>query len=413
MTHRQLNDMLKVMLVCGAGVKPQELQRYSVHSFRATLCSLLFKLKCPVDRIKRILRWRSDDSVLLYGRIDDDEWTDWLERSRDTEMSSEIASRLHTETMDLNMSDEALTELNITDLDDTSVNDTSTRAPTNTADSHSLQCSTHADANTLSSQPDLEEPDCSSTDIAAVSVSDGQASAQTLTCSSAMSGSEVIVNSLLTYNHSSADFTSTQTSGSSKQTHANDHSKHANVRPSRKNMMQNTQHKIAKPISKKPKKKGGKIIHTAPGYVCFSKGAFVYLANKGGHEGELHMVWRNFDAKDARTTHMPGGEPAVLTVQLLTTTNSPAEPVTQHQIDNRGPPHGSFAMSRATPWALPASKVWLVTPHVDVSHPRILKRWIEAAPSEKYYGRTRPLEKLRFSFKNKIARAWIAEHTTR
>ena len=45
--------------VCGARIPESDLQKYSVHSFRITAATILAAAKCPIDKIKRMLRWRA------------------------------------------------------------------------------------------------------------------------------------------------------------------------------------------------------------------------------------------------------------------------------------------------------------------------------------------------------------------
>ena len=86
--------ILPVFLVGGAGILVSHLGRYTTHSFRITLCTRLRRAECPVDKIKQILRWRSDDSVMLYGRLPDDELAMWLRKSRQVTVETAIASHL-------------------------------------------------------------------------------------------------------------------------------------------------------------------------------------------------------------------------------------------------------------------------------------------------------------------------------
>ena len=94
---------LEVFLVCGGKVRPEDLKKYSVHSFRITMATLLFALKCPIDTIKRLLRWRSDDSVLIYGRMSDAESRDWGAKALTVHVDSRVAPRLITVPIDINV----------------------------------------------------------------------------------------------------------------------------------------------------------------------------------------------------------------------------------------------------------------------------------------------------------------------
>ena len=82
---------------------PAELRKYSVHSFRITAATLLAAAKCPIDKIKRLLRWRADDSVLIYARLPDSEATTWTRAALSVHVDSRVAPRLVTVPIDINI----------------------------------------------------------------------------------------------------------------------------------------------------------------------------------------------------------------------------------------------------------------------------------------------------------------------
>jgi len=51
-----------------------ELSNYSFHSFRIFLACALLAAGCPRWMIKRMLRWRGDESLEIYARVSDGEW---------------------------------------------------------------------------------------------------------------------------------------------------------------------------------------------------------------------------------------------------------------------------------------------------------------------------------------------------
>ena len=102
-TYDSLHAVFVVFLVAGGGVPADEVSRYSVHSFRITLATLLAAAGCPMDKIKRILRWRADDSVLIYARLPDGEATQWLRSTLAVNVDSRIAPRLVTVPIDVNV----------------------------------------------------------------------------------------------------------------------------------------------------------------------------------------------------------------------------------------------------------------------------------------------------------------------
>ena len=102
-TYEQMSDGLDVFLAAGAGVPVCDLEKYSVHSFRITLATLLAAAKCPIDKIKRLLRWRSDDSVNIYARLPDSEAAQWMTDTLTVHVDSRVAPRLVTVPLDINI----------------------------------------------------------------------------------------------------------------------------------------------------------------------------------------------------------------------------------------------------------------------------------------------------------------------
>ena len=93
-THAQLDSALQLLLVEGAGVLEGDLHNYSVHSFRIFAACALLAAGCPRWLIKRMLRWRGDDSLEIYARVNDSEWADWTQKMVNVAVDSTIASRL-------------------------------------------------------------------------------------------------------------------------------------------------------------------------------------------------------------------------------------------------------------------------------------------------------------------------------
>jgi hypothetical protein len=102
-TYEQMRDILEVFLVAGAHVPEADLHKYSVHSFRITAATILAAAKCPIDKIKRLLRWRADDSVIIYARLPDAEATQWLRAALAVHLDSRVAPRLVTVPIDINV----------------------------------------------------------------------------------------------------------------------------------------------------------------------------------------------------------------------------------------------------------------------------------------------------------------------
>ena len=68
--------------------------KYSVHSFRIFLACALLAAGCPRWLIKRMLRWRSDESLEIYARVSDHEWSARLEQSLGVAVDASLVPRL-------------------------------------------------------------------------------------------------------------------------------------------------------------------------------------------------------------------------------------------------------------------------------------------------------------------------------
>ena len=76
-THAQLDAAFELLLVEGAGVAEADMHKYSVHSFRIFVACALLAAKAPRWLIKRMLRWRGDESLEIYARVSDHDWARW------------------------------------------------------------------------------------------------------------------------------------------------------------------------------------------------------------------------------------------------------------------------------------------------------------------------------------------------
>ena len=56
-------------------------------------CALL-AAKAPRWLIKRMLRWRGDESLEVYARLNNTEWAEWTSKLVDVAVQSTISSRL-------------------------------------------------------------------------------------------------------------------------------------------------------------------------------------------------------------------------------------------------------------------------------------------------------------------------------
>ena len=73
-----------------------EAAAYSLHSFRVYLASALYAAGCPNDRIQAILRWKSEEALLIYARLNDSERTGWVNKAQLADVDSTVAAFLPT-----------------------------------------------------------------------------------------------------------------------------------------------------------------------------------------------------------------------------------------------------------------------------------------------------------------------------
>ena len=71
-----------------------ELSNYSVHSFRIFVACALLAAGCPRWLIKRMLRWRGDESLEIYARVSDQEWEQRLAGVLNATVDASLVSRL-------------------------------------------------------------------------------------------------------------------------------------------------------------------------------------------------------------------------------------------------------------------------------------------------------------------------------
>jgi len=84
--HNQLNAIFKKMLTFIVGA--ERAACYSMHSFRSYLACALLKAGASHATILAMLRWRSEDSLLLYARMNDEQYCEWLGKAAVAEVSS-------------------------------------------------------------------------------------------------------------------------------------------------------------------------------------------------------------------------------------------------------------------------------------------------------------------------------------
>ena len=56
----------------------------------------LYSAGCPNDRIQAILRWKSEEALLIYARLNDSERDNWVRRAATASVDSIVAAHLPT-----------------------------------------------------------------------------------------------------------------------------------------------------------------------------------------------------------------------------------------------------------------------------------------------------------------------------
>ena len=93
-THAELENLFCLTMLHGAGVSEQRLSDYSIHSFRIWVACALLEQRVPRPDIKRLLRWRGDESLDIYARLNDGEMKQYIHSTYQATVDSTIAGRL-------------------------------------------------------------------------------------------------------------------------------------------------------------------------------------------------------------------------------------------------------------------------------------------------------------------------------
>ena len=92
--HSLLDRVFFFLLSAGARIAPDELAKYSVHSFRIYLACALYAAGCPPERIMAMLRWKSEEALRIYARQNDDERASWIVQAKTQQVNSIVAASL-------------------------------------------------------------------------------------------------------------------------------------------------------------------------------------------------------------------------------------------------------------------------------------------------------------------------------
>ena len=67
--HALISKVFLFLLVHACGLSLSQAAGFSIHSFRIYLACALYAAGCPNDRIQAILRWKSEEALLIYARL--------------------------------------------------------------------------------------------------------------------------------------------------------------------------------------------------------------------------------------------------------------------------------------------------------------------------------------------------------
>ena len=93
-THAQVELAFELMLIFGARIPIVDLVMYSIHSFRIFVVCAMLAADRSRATIKRALRWRGDESLDIYARLNDSEWAANVYATYTAEVNSSVAARL-------------------------------------------------------------------------------------------------------------------------------------------------------------------------------------------------------------------------------------------------------------------------------------------------------------------------------
>ena len=92
--HSLLEGIFEYLLAAACGLDKAARHAFSLHSFRIYLACALYAAGCPNDRIMAILRWRSEEALAIYARLNDDERSAWIAKGRCQVVNSTATAHL-------------------------------------------------------------------------------------------------------------------------------------------------------------------------------------------------------------------------------------------------------------------------------------------------------------------------------
>ena len=93
--HKHVDSTFQDMLLA-AGVSPEQASTLSMHSWRIYLACALLAAGASTSQILSMLRWRSDEALRLYARLNDSDYATWLDAAADATIDSIRTSNVVT-----------------------------------------------------------------------------------------------------------------------------------------------------------------------------------------------------------------------------------------------------------------------------------------------------------------------------
>ena len=93
--HKDVDATFQQMLLA-AGVPPERAKTLSMHSWRIYLACALLASNASTAQILNMLRWRSDEALRLYARLNDADYATWLDAAADATVDSIRTSNVAT-----------------------------------------------------------------------------------------------------------------------------------------------------------------------------------------------------------------------------------------------------------------------------------------------------------------------------
>ena len=94
MSHAVIDEHLARLL--RALMSNKEASRFTFHSFRIGFACALLEAGCSYDMIQALARWKSNQSIVIYARLEPHAYADWVDKAMLQSTSSTTARDLPT-----------------------------------------------------------------------------------------------------------------------------------------------------------------------------------------------------------------------------------------------------------------------------------------------------------------------------